>query len=57
MQRREFSQAALSVATLAGLSAAVPLTAQAQGKPPTEGTDYLLLDKPAPVDAAAGTAK
>ena len=53
MQRREFSQAALSAATLAGLSAALPVTAQAQGKPPTEGTDYLLLDKPAPVDAAA----
>ncbi len=59
MQRREFSQAALSAATLssvtlAGLSVALPLTAQAQGKPPTEGTDYLLLDKPAPVEAAAG---
>jgi len=53
MQRREFSQAALSAATLAGLSAALPVTAQAQGKPPTEGTDYLLLDKPAPVDTAA----
>jgi thiol:disulfide interchange protein DsbA len=53
MQRREFSQAALSAATLAGLSVALPVTTQAQGKPPTEGTDYLLLDKPAPVDAAA----
>ena len=53
MQRREFSQAALSAATLAGLSAALPVTAHAQGKPPTEGIDYLQLDKPAPVDAAA----
>jgi thiol:disulfide interchange protein DsbA len=59
MQRREFSQVALSAATLssaalAGLSAALPLTVQAQGKPPAEGTDYLLLDKPAPVEVAAG---
>jgi thiol:disulfide interchange protein DsbA len=54
MQRREFSQAALSAATLAGLTAAIPLTAQAQGKSLTEGIDYLQLDKPAPVEAAAG---
>lgn len=54
MQRRDFSQAALSAATLASLTAALPLMAQAQGKPPAEGTDYLLLDKPAPVEAAAG---
>ena len=54
MQRREFSQAALSAATLAGLTAALPLTAQAQGKPLTEGIDYLRLDKPAPVEAAVG---
>ncbi len=53
MQRREFSQAAMSAATLAGLSAAMPLTSYAQGKPPAEGTEYLLLDKPAPVEAAA----
>jgi thiol:disulfide interchange protein DsbA len=53
MQRREFSQAAVSVAALAGLSAALPLTANAQGKPPTEGKDYLFLDKPAVVEAAA----
>ena len=53
MQRREFSQAAVSAAALAGLSAALPVTAHAQGKPPTEGNDYLLLDKPAPVEAAA----
>jgi thiol:disulfide interchange protein DsbA len=53
MQRREFSQAALTAATLAGLTAALPIMARAQGKPPTEGNDYLLLDKPAPVEAAA----
>jgi len=53
MQRREFSQVALSAATLASLTAALPLTAQAQGKPPTEGIDYVQLGKPAPVEAAA----
>jgi thiol:disulfide interchange protein DsbA len=53
MQRREFSQAALSAATLAGLTASLPLTTQAQGKPITEGNDYLRLDSPAPVEAAA----
>jgi thiol:disulfide interchange protein DsbA len=52
MQRREFSQTALSVATLTGLTAALPLTALAQAKPLTEGIDYLQLDKPAPVEAA-----
>lgn len=54
MQRREFSQAALSATTLAGLSATLPLTALAQSKPLTEGVDYLQLDKPAPVEATAG---
>ena len=54
MQRREFSQTALSVAALAGLTAALPLTAQAQAKPHIEGIDYLQLDKPASVEAAAG---
>ena len=53
MQRREFSQAALAAASAAAL-AALPLGAQAQGKPPAEGTDYLLLDKPAPFDAPPG---
>ena len=53
MQRREFSQAALAAAS-AGTLAALPLGVQAQGKPPAEGKDYLLLSKPAPNEAPAG---
>jgi thiol:disulfide interchange protein DsbA len=53
MQRREFSQAALAAAS-AGTLAALPLGVQAQGKPPVEGKDYLLLSKPAPSEAPAG---
>jgi len=53
MQRRQFSQVAVSAATLAGLAAALPVTSRAQAKPPAEGVDYLQLDKPAPVEAAA----
>ncbi len=53
MQRREFSQAALAAAS-AGTLAALPLGAQAQGTPPAEGKDYLLLSKPAPSEAPAG---
>jgi thiol:disulfide interchange protein DsbA len=53
MQRREFSLSAASVATAASVSAFATL-AQAQGKPPQEGTDYVALDKRAPVDAPAG---
>jgi thiol:disulfide interchange protein DsbA len=53
MQRREFSQAALAAAS-AGTLAALPLSVQAQGKPPAEGKDYLLLSKPAPSEAPAG---
>ena len=53
MQRREFSQAALAAAS-AGPLAALPLGVQAQGKPPAEGKDYLLLSKPAPSEAPAG---
>lgn len=50
MQRRKFS---ISTATLAA-SAALATTVQAQGKPPQEGADYLLLDKPATTEAPAG---
>ena len=53
MHRREFSQAALAAAS-AGSLAALPLGVQAQGKPPAEGKDYLLLSKPAPSEAPAG---
>jgi thiol:disulfide interchange protein DsbA len=50
MQRRQFSQAAMATATLAGL----PLAAQAQAAAPVAGRDYLVLDKRAPVDAPPG---
>jgi thiol:disulfide interchange protein DsbA len=53
MQRREFSQAALAAASATSL-AVLPLNVQAQGKPPAEGKDYLLLSKPAPTEAPAG---
>ena len=53
MHRREFSQAALAAAS-AGTLAALPLGVHAQGKPPAEGKDYLLLSKPAPSEAPAG---
>ncbi len=51
MLRRDFSTSAL--ATTALISAGLPLAAQAQGKPPTEGQDYLTLDKPAALESGA----
>ena len=55
MQRREFSISAATVAAASiGGSMALSPAAHAQGKPPQEGTDYLLLDKPAPTEAPAG---
>lgn len=53
MQRREFSMSAASVAAAATLGA-LTSTAQAQGQAPREGTDFLVLDKRAPVEAPAG---
>jgi thiol:disulfide interchange protein DsbA len=53
MQRREFSISAASLATAASLTA-LTSTAQAQGQAFRAGTDYLVLDKPAPVEAPAG---
>ena len=50
MKRRDFSLACTAVAG----AAFVHSTAQAQGKPPLAGTDYLVVDKPAPVEAPAG---
>ena len=51
MKRRNFS-----VLSGVGLAAAValPSSVLAQTKPPVAGTDYLMLDKPAPVEAARG---
>jgi protein dithiol oxidoreductase (disulfide-forming) len=51
MQRREFS---ITAATLAATAALATTAAQAQGKPPQEGVDFLVLDKPAPTEAGAG---
>ncbi len=53
MKRRDFSLAAISAATVAGL----PLVAHAQGlaaAKPAEGKDYLSLDKRVPTDVGAG---
>ena len=50
MKRRDFS---LMCASVAGV-ALVQSPAQAQGKPPEAGSDYLVLDKPAPVEAPKG---
>ena len=56
MKRRDFSLAAISAASVAGL----PLAAQAQAqgpaaaKKPVEGSDYLSLDKRVPTDVGAG---
>lgn len=55
MQRREFSLSAATVAAASlGGTMAFSTAAQAQGKPPQEGSDYLLLDKPASTEAPAG---
>ncbi|WP_395054643.1 thiol:disulfide interchange protein DsbA/DsbL [Polaromonas sp.] len=54
MQRREFSIATASVATAASLGAlSTPALAQAPAAP-RMGTDFLVLDKPAPVEAPSG---
>lgn len=53
MQRREFSLSAVA-ATAAGSGLLLPNLAQAQAKAPKEGSDYLLLDRPAPTEAPAG---
>ena len=55
MQRREFSLSAASVAATATFAAALlPSAAQAQAKAFKEGSDYLMLDKPAPTEVPAG---
>ncbi|WP_332776586.1 thiol:disulfide interchange protein DsbA/DsbL [Polaromonas sp.] len=55
MQRREFSLSAASVAAATTLGTlALPTLAQAQGAGLKEGSDYLVLDKRAPVEAPAG---
>ena len=51
MKRREFSQ---TVAGAALISTLVPSAVHAQAKKPEAGTDYMLVDPRAPVDAPAG---
>jgi thiol:disulfide interchange protein DsbA len=51
MQRREFSITAAALATSATLVTPVVF---AQGKPPQEGADFLVLEKLAPTEAGAG---
>ena len=53
MQRREFSISTAAVAALT-LATAASTSAKAQGQQLKEGTDYLVLDKPAPTDSSAG---
>jgi protein dithiol oxidoreductase (disulfide-forming) len=57
MQRRDFSRSILAVGattTLGGLAALGSTSAQAQIAGLKEGTDYVRLGRPAPVDAPAG---
>lgn len=53
MQRREFSMSAASAAAAASLGV-FATSAQAQGLVPKAGSDYIVLDKRAPVEAPAG---
>lgn len=50
MKRRDFSLACSAAASAAWL----PTVASAQAKPPQAGTDYLVVEKPASVEAPAG---
>ena len=54
MQRREFSLSAASAAVVTLGATALPALSQPQARALKEGTDYLLLDKPAPTEAPAG---
>ncbi len=54
MKRREFSLTSASVLAGSALVLSPVGSAHAQGKAPVAGTDYLVLDKPVPVEAPAG---
>lgn len=54
MKRREFSLTSASVLAGSALVLSPMGSAHAQGKAPVAGTDYLVLDKPAPTEAPAG---
>lgn len=51
MRRRQWNQ---SVAALTGLALASPLMALAQGKPPSDGADFISLDQAAPTEGGPG---
>lgn len=53
MQRRVFSISAASAAAATAFGG-LATSARAQRKAPQEGTDYVVLDRPAPVEAPAG---
>jgi protein dithiol oxidoreductase (disulfide-forming) len=55
MKRREFSATAAATVAASGLAVlGLPLGAVAQTKPPQEGIDYLVLDKPQATEAPKG---
>ena len=54
MKRREFSLSSASVLAGSALVLSPIGSAHAQAKVPVAGTDYLVLDKPVPTEAAAG---
>lgn len=54
MQRREFSLSAASAAAAVLGASVLPASAQAQARAFKDGTDFLVLDKPAPTEAPAG---
>jgi thiol:disulfide interchange protein DsbA len=54
MKRRDFSLAAISAASVSGLSLVANAQGPASAKKPVEGTDYLSLDKRVPTDVGAG---
>jgi len=54
MKRRQFSQSALGLATLAAAGVGMPLVVSAQAAGFREGSDFRRLRKPAPVDTEPG---
>lgn len=54
MYRREFSRSLLAAGATAFTAGLVPLSAQAQAAALKEGSDFMRLGKPAPVEAPAG---
>ena len=53
MKRRDFSRQGAAVLAVSALSL-TSISVQAQAKKPEAGSDYLVLDKPAPIETPAG---